>query len=282
MKQPLTLSAQAILLHLHAQNGCGVPLGIPADVVPADQHAYAHVELATAGYIEDEAEALGGGEPEFCLTHTGLHAATTIKTSYPRQLWKRRILKIIREKRSAMMDDLHADTLWPGLPDEDTARRMREMQRDGLLGGQFAGGGGLFRAWLTSEGENCLDSGYGPEDYMKAPTALAAHTYTDNSITLTNSPSGVVNTGSGNATSAHNTLTGASPEAFDRLNTQLAPIPVVDETAQMAARSALEALAVNPEELTRGAVAGLLRDAYLAWGPGCLPTFTAFLYTLDG
>ena len=76
MATPLTLNAQAALLHLANNGRVGQPLQMPAQVVPGDEQDAVHEELAAFDYIESSQPTLAGTD-DFCLTSTGRRVPAT-------------------------------------------------------------------------------------------------------------------------------------------------------------------------------------------------------------
>lgn len=274
---PLTLSAQAALLHLADNGGVGQPLQVPARVVPEDQQEAVQAELAALNYVKPPQPTLSGAD-DFCLTSAGARGAAGIRRSYLREVWRRRLLELITEAGHASPSELsrHEECPWDG----DYLKTASDV--DYLYkGGFFTGGestGGYFHTVLTDDGEDCLDSPYGPAGFAesKRPSGgsfTSQDTY-DYSVHQVNSPGASATTGPGNATSSGNRM--LDRRMFVTLGDQLQQFEPEDETAAQETRAMVATLAEDGVEITKGVIASLIATAFIAYGPAVLALFAEF------
>lgn len=281
MSTPLTLQAQAALLHLREGGHLETPVSIPDTVVPLDDQPVVHHDLADVGYIEDGEATAGGQSLDFCLTTRGAQAAQTMTNSYKRQMWKHHILALAEAGKNLTLTDLMDDPRCPKADYEVVREQVDELEKAGLVAGTHTGSG-LMSPRLTSKGQDCFDSGYGPEDFAKTPHLTTSRTSINNSVNVSNSPGSAISTSIGNATSANHTITLTSPGSLDLLVANLDSLAAKDDQATANFHETVERIRQEPQGVTRATIASLIAVAYLGWGPASLPIITTFANTLDG
>lgn len=278
MATPLTLGAQAALLHLTDNGGVGQPLQLPAHVVPENDQEAVHEELAALNYIEIPQPTLSGVD-DFCLTSAGARGAAGIRRSYPREVWRRRILEIVEDTGAAIPTSLAQDEACPSPGDtEQVMRDTKKLHDDGFFDGSRANGSAYVRAHLTELGEDCLASPYGPAGFIESQWVsggnLTSQDTYDYSVHQVNSPGASAATGLGNASSIGNTV--IDRRVFVTLSEQLQQWEPEDEAAAQETRAMVAALAEDGAEITKGVIASLIATAFVAYGPAVLALFAEF------
>lgn len=278
MATPLTLSAQAALLHLADNGGVGQPLQVPAQVVPETEQEAVHEELAALNYIEAPQPTLSGAD-DFCLTSAGERGAAGIRRSYPREVWRRRILEIVEDTGAAIPTSLIQGEACPSPDDlERVMRDTKNLYTDGFFDGGRGASSAYLRAHLTELGEDCLASPYGPAGFIESQRVSGGNftsqdTY-DFSVRQVNSPGAAATTGSGNAASSGNTM--IDRRVFMTLSDQLQQFEPEDEAAAQEAQAMAAALAEDGAEITKGVIASLIATAFIAYGPAALTLLAGF------
>lgn len=279
MATPLTLSAQAALLHLANNGGGEQPLQMPAQVVPDDEQDAVHEELAAFDYIDSSQPTLAETDV-FSLTSAGARRAAALRRSYPREVWRRRILELVEETGAAIPTSLAQDNACPTPDDpEQVMRDTKKLYDDGFLDGAKASGSAYLRARLTELGEDCLASPYGPAGFLESKLTSGESFRTQNtydySVHQVNSPAASATTGSGSASSSGNTII-VDRRVFTTLSDQLRQFETQDEAAAHETRMTVDALAEGGAEVTKGVIASLIATAFVAYGPNVLTLLAEF------
>lgn len=273
MHAPLTLTAQAVLLHL-ADPTRTPGEQPPENLLPRGDRAAVHAELIDQGLI------LTGGcygvSYAFQINDAGRARADRVRSAYRRKNLEYRLLQAVASGNLRDSADLPTDTSNNcTYTVEERHAAVRRLHAERLITGG-TNEADLLRATLTPIGERVLESGYAPDDYTQLNPGITVNNQ-DNSIRISGSHGAVVNTGSGNATSSNNTIM-SKVDQFDSLMAELRNRPVQDDTAAQEVNAQADHLRT---ELIRGggriaesAITPLATAGLHAYGIGILDFMT--------